>query len=237
MSKYENIYKKILNKIESGDFAAGSKLPGEFELMKIFDSSRDTIRKALGLLAQNGYIQKSQGRGSIVLDLNRYDFPISGVVSFKEITQNIKEHVTTEIICFEKIHPDTRFQNLFSIGKNDSIWFIQRLRRLDQEAIILDTDILNAQIVPNLTKEIAQDSLYEYIENTLHLTIAYAKKEITCQNVNGQDEKLLDLNAYDMIVNVTSYTYLADTRLFQYTSSRHRPDKFQFVDFARRQKA
>ncbi len=237
MSKYENIYKKILNKIESGDFPAGSKLPGEFELMKIFDSSRDTIRKALGLLAQNGYIQKSQGRGSIVLDLNRYDFPISGVVSFKEIAQTMKEHVTTEVICFEKIHPDIRFQNLFSIKEEDYIWFIQRLRRLDQEAIILDTDILNAQIIPDLTKEIAQDSLYEYIENKLNLSIAYAKKEITCQNVNGQDEKLLDLNAYDMIVNVTSYTYLADTRLFQYTSSRHRPDKFQFVDFARRQKA
>ena len=28
--------------------------------------------------------------------------------------------------------------------------------------------------------------------------------------------------------------YLEDTSLFQYTESRHRPDKFQFVDFARR---
>ena len=236
MSKYEQIYKKILNKIESGEYEAGSKLPGEFELMKIFDSSRDTIRKALSLLAQNGYIQKSQGRGSIVLDLNRYDFQASAVISFKEVAKTMKEVVTTEVICLEKIHPDQRFQHLFSISPDDHIWFVQRVRHIDHEAVILDTDILDAQIIPDLTLKIVQDSIYDYIENTLHLNIAYAKKEITCQNTNGLDEQLLDMNTYDMIVNVSSYTYLEDTRLFQYTSSRHRPDRFRFVDFARRQK-
>ena len=66
--------------------------------------------------------------------------------------------------------------------------------------------------------------------------IAYANKEITCQNVTGLDEQVLDLHGYDMVVNVESYTYLDDARIFQFTSSRHRPDKFRFKDFARRMK-
>ena len=65
---------------------------------------------------------------------------------------------------------------------------------------------------------------------------AYARKEITCQNINGQDEKFLDLRHHTMVVSVESYTYLDDARVFQYTSSRHRPDKFRFIEFARRQK-
>ena len=85
-----------------------------------------------------------------------------------------------------------------------------------------------------LTKEIAQNSLYEYIEHTLNLKIGYANKEITCQKVTENDRHLLDLKGYDMVVNVDSYTYLADTRVFQFTRSRHRPDKFRFHDFARR---
>lgn len=68
MSKYEAIYRDILGRIEQNLYAAGDTLPGEYELMKIYEASRDTIRKALLLLAQNGYIQKSKGRGSIVLD-------------------------------------------------------------------------------------------------------------------------------------------------------------------------
>ena len=39
---------------------------------------------------------------------------------------------------------------------------------------------------------------------------------------------------FNMVVNVESFTYLDDARVFQYTSSRHRPDKFVFRDFARR---
>lgn len=237
MSKYEQIYKRILNKIEQGEYAVGDTLPGEFELMKRFDASRDTIRKALLLLVQNGYIQKSQGRGSIVLDFNRYDFPVSGVVSFRELAERMNERVETEVICLERLHPDERMQKALSLSSKDYIWFLQRVRSIDKEAVILDTDVLNAQIIPSLSKEIAEASLYDYIEQQLHLSIAYARKEITCQNINGLDEQLLHMKHYDMVVHVESYTYLDDARLFQYTSSRHRPDKFRFIDFARRQKS
>ena len=237
MSKYEDIYKKILTNIENGEYKVGDILPGEFELMKIFDSSRDTIRKALLLLVQNGYIQKSKGRGSIVLDFNRYEFPVSGVVSFKELSNQMEEKVETEVVALEKIHPDQRMKDIFQMNQDDYIWFIQRVRRIDGEAVILDTDILDAQIIPHITEEIAKNSLYDYIENVLNLTIAYASKEITCQHVTGQDEQLLDMNHYDMVVNVDSYTNLDDARVFQFTSSRHRPDKFRFINFARRQKS
>ncbi|MEG0277129.1 MAG: trehalose operon repressor [Coprobacillus sp.] len=236
MSKYEEIYKKILNKIENGEYKVGDVLPGEFEMMKIFDSSRDTIRKALLLLVQNGYIQKSKGRGSIVLDFNRYDFPVSGVVSFKELASKMNQKVETQVICLEKIHPDQKMKKVFDITDNDYIWMIERVRKIDDEAVILDIDILDAQIIPNITMQIAQNSLYEYIENDLGLTIAYASKEITCQHVSGLDKQLLNINNFDTIVNVESYTHLDDARVFQYTSSRHRPDKFRFIDFARRQK-
>ena len=80
------------------------------------------------------------------------------------------------------------------------------------------------------------DSIYEYIEEVLGLKIAFAQKEITVESATLEDKKLLDCEGYDMIVVVKSYTYLDDTRLFQYTESRHRPDKFKFVDFARRTK-
>ncbi|XLG13386.1 Trehalose operon transcriptional repressor [Bacillus velezensis] len=35
---------------------------------------------------------------------------------------------------------------------------------------------------------------------------------------------------------VKNRVFLEDTSLFQYTESRHRLDKFRFVDFARREK-
>ena len=46
---------------------------------------------------------------------------------------------------------------------------------------------------------------------------------------------MLDLGEYNVVVLVTSYCYLEDATLFRYTGARHQPDKFRFVDFARRE--
>ena len=160
MSKYQEIENRIRAQIEDGTYSAGSCLPGEHELMEHYGASRDTIRKALSLLAQDGYIQKAKGIGSIVLSINRFAFPVNGVVSFKELAPTMGNHVETEVICCEKTHPDEKFQKYLKMNPDDWIYLLQRVRRVDGEAIILDTDVLNAAICPGITKEIASDSLY-----------------------------------------------------------------------------
>ena len=70
--KYLNIYNSIVSKIENKEYQCNDKLPSEKELMVEFNVSRDTIRKSLNMLEQNGYIQKTKGKGSFVLDINKF---------------------------------------------------------------------------------------------------------------------------------------------------------------------
>ena len=107
---------------------------------------------------------------------------------------------------------------------------------MDQVASVLDIDYLDKGIVPDLTREIGEQSIYAYLENDLKLKIAYAKKEFTIDHANDQDKILMDLGKDQQVVSVKSQVYLADGRQFQYTESRHKLDKFRFVDFAKRQK-
>ena len=93
MTKYQKIYQDLLEKIKQGEIKAHTLLPSENELMKIYDSSRDTVRKALNLLLNDGYIQKNKGKGSVVLDINRIAFPVSGVTSFKELKKTLHGEV------------------------------------------------------------------------------------------------------------------------------------------------
>lgn len=116
----------------------------------------------------------------------------------------------------------------------ERIWQVFRVREIDGEKIILDKDTLIEKYAPSLTKEICQDSIYEYIEEVVGLTISFAKKEITIEEPTEEDRRYLDLDGFHSIVVVKNYVYLDDASLFQYTESRHRPDKFRFVDFARR---
>jgi trehalose operon repressor len=70
MSKYRKVYNDIKNQINHGVLAPKQELPSESELMQHYGFSKDTIRKALSLLEMDGYIQKQQGRNSIVLEHN-----------------------------------------------------------------------------------------------------------------------------------------------------------------------
>lgn len=233
-NKYVKIYEELSTKIEEGDYPVNSLLPSENELVELYETSRETIRKALKLLSEHGYIQKVQGKGSIVLDVQKLNFPISGLVSFKELAKKMGGRASTIVEEFTEINPDAFLKDQLKAADEDKVWKVLRVREIAKEKIILDKDYLLEKYVPNLTRSICENSIYEYIENDLGLSISFAKKEITVEEPTEEDRLFLDLEGFVNIVVVKNFVYLDDASLFQYTESRHRPDKFRFIDFARR---
>lgn len=63
---YKHIYDDLLEKISSGAFNAGDRLPSEKELCDTYNVSRITSKRALEILAAQGYILRSPGKGSYV---------------------------------------------------------------------------------------------------------------------------------------------------------------------------
>lgn len=66
MKKYEAVALSIKSDIENGVYSEGQALPTEYMLTVRFDVSRQTIRKALSCLVDDGLIVKRQGSGSVV---------------------------------------------------------------------------------------------------------------------------------------------------------------------------
>ena len=64
--KYVQIQNYILQKIESGEYAAGDKIPSETELARRFDVSRLTVNTAVKELANSGIVERVQGKGTFV---------------------------------------------------------------------------------------------------------------------------------------------------------------------------
>jgi len=60
------LYLRLREQIELGEFAADSLLPGEEELARRFTVSRVTVRRTLATLEDEGFIRRVQGRGTFV---------------------------------------------------------------------------------------------------------------------------------------------------------------------------
>lgn len=63
---YVPIYNRIYKDIMDGVYPVGTKLPSENELKDIYGVSRNTLRQALAILYQDGFIERFQGKGSFV---------------------------------------------------------------------------------------------------------------------------------------------------------------------------
>ena len=63
--KYETVKQTLRNEIIDGKYKINEKLPTESELMKRFDVSRYTIRRAVGDLENEHYIYRIQGGGGM----------------------------------------------------------------------------------------------------------------------------------------------------------------------------
>lgn len=231
-SKYVKIYDDILNKIENNIYKFGDSLPSESDLMKEYEASRDTVRKSLNMLVTNGYITKARGKLATVNDIHKLKFPIAKITSFSELSH--REHMESKTILeeFQVVKNNKSIMEKLNLTEEQEVWSILRTRQIDGERVILDQDYILRDIIHTLTEEVCTDSIYKYIEEELNIQIGYAQKEITVQKVSELDRKYLDIKDDEMIVVVKSYTYLADGRLFQYTISKHRADRFKFVEFA-----
>ena len=63
-SKYYIVMENLRQRMTSGKIKTGDKLPSENELVKEFEVSRHTVRKALSILENEGYVEALHGKGT-----------------------------------------------------------------------------------------------------------------------------------------------------------------------------
>ena len=235
-SKYEDIYRNLKQKIESNEFASQELLPSENSLIQIYDCSRNTVRRALSRLVADGYVQTIQGKGvrNIYQPAEKAAFTIGEIESFRESALRNGQKAKTKVVLFLEMTADEKISRRSGFPTGSELYYLQRVHCLDDRPLILNHNYFLKEAVPGLTKEIAESSIYNYLENQLHMTIVNSRRIMTVEKITEIDEKYLELNAedYNCMAVVTSYTYNSQGVMFEFTQSRHRPDYFRFQDNA-----
>ena len=70
-AKYRFLVDTIKEKIKSGEYAPGERMESENTLSEQFGYSRQTVRQALGVLEQEGLIERRRGSGTYIRAENR----------------------------------------------------------------------------------------------------------------------------------------------------------------------
>lgn len=231
---YYDIFEDLRDRIETGEFGYRSYIPSENKLVEEYECSHNTLRKALSVLRLHGYVQPIRGKGVLVIwqpDIHAR-FVLGDIESFREAAARNGISAYTTVRSFERIVADenTAYMTGFDVG--DELFRVERVRHMNGAALIYDINYFLTSVIPDLTPEIVEDSVYLYVENTLGMRISTSMRSIRVEHVTSADRMVLDLLDYTMVAVVSSLTYNSDGVHFETTFSRHRPDFFTFHDTA-----
>lgn len=232
--KYEAIYRDLREKIEDETYAYGEFLPSENQLTEEYSCSRNTVRRALARLTQEGCIQPQHGRGVRVIysPVPPAEFIIGGIESFAETAERNHLQTETHVDALTDLTCDERLSRRTGFPVGSELIYVRRVRFLDGVAAILDTNVFLREVTGPLTTSVAASSIYRYLEQDLGIKITTSRRRITSERATQADMRYLDLDDFDFVSVVTGQTFDQKGRMFEYTQSRHRPDYFAFYDTA-----
>lgn len=238
-SAYDGIYFDLKRDIEEGVYAYKDLLPSESVLVKKYDCAHNTVRKALAILARDGYVQAIHGKGVRVIYTpvareNKPFYELAGVESFAKTGERHGFTASTKVLLMETISADAELAALTHFDEGEKLVHLERMRRYDGKLSEREINYFRADTVEGMTVDDAERSIYDYIECVRKGKLVTSKRHISLGRVNDRDRELLDMGDANYLAQITSQTYDGEGLLCEWTLARVHPDIFSVYQIALR---
>ncbi len=192
--QYQVLKNDLTNQILSGILTEGDILPSENDLAQKFHVTRSTVRKALDLLVNEGYIVKKQGKGSIV-KLQRHSLGLLSFRGFSDVLGNKKLKIFS-ILLQEPIlmqWPENFFYTLSDQEASVKTYFISRLRFVNEDPVMLEyTYVPNIGLDNFLSLSLINNSLFQTLRKRYRIEINNVSQDIHAITANEEIASHLD---------------------------------------------
>ncbi len=216
--QYRKLFEILRKHILDGVYVEGDLLPSENELCSLYGMTRPTVRQALGTLANEGYIKKHQGKGSIVHRLPRE----IGILSVSGTTSAVGDrNLKTKIIVKPVIipWPDDFMFVLSELEKESGCVYIERLRLLDNVPIFYDISyIANINLPRIASRQFENRSLFQVLRDVYNIEIKSGDQRIKAIPASARIGKFLKIKKDQPVLHLERKMETNVQGLFLYSS-------------------
>ena len=149
---YSQIKKIIQQRIASGEWPAGRKLPSENDLVAALDVSRMTINRALRELTQEGLIRRVHGIGSFVAEMPRHASLIELQDIALEIERRGKRH-RSRLLQLETVDATAAIAGQLELDAGTPVYHLRAVHYQDESPIQLETRYVNPAAMPGFIEQ------------------------------------------------------------------------------------
>ncbi len=226
--QYQLLQNDIKKDILTGLFREGDILPSENELCNRYNVTRSTVRKALDGLVNEGYIEKKQGKGSIV-NIKRNSLGLLSIKGFSDVLGDTKRKIRT-ILLQNPIQikwPSNFFYSLSEEEKAAGTIFLNRLRFVEDNPVMLEyTYIPDIDLKGFLDEPLINDSLFSTLRARYQIEVINVFQDIRAISAEPEMADMLDTYPSAPLLHVYRRYATSRNALMIYSSFYCNTDKY-----------
>lgn len=225
---YHQLKEILKANIMTGEWVPGDRIPSENELRNAYQISRNTVKKALDDMVQEGLLKRIQGKGTFVAK-PKLEQSLTGFYSFSKVIKQQGMEPKDVVISIEEIEADTNIANQLKIDLNEPVTALRRLRCADEEPIILETSYIPKKIVSEIPHDMLKKySLYDFMEKEAGVVVVSAKEIFEPVLVRDYESQYLGVKEGYPALMLDRIAYNAAKQPVEFCRSIVRGDRCRF---------
>ena len=223
---YHQLAGKLTERIRSGEFPPGSRIPSEHQLCADFAIGRPTVRQAIDLLVRRGLLNKRRGSGTYVREPQQEValFSLDGTGAAFRDKGLVLETRILEAVKLAKISGDPG--NPF---EGDSAYRLLRLVLVEGAPALLEDIFLHRLLFKGLDRiDLRGASLSRIAKEDFHLRPTGGKQFFKIECPNGEYMRLLEIQENTPVLRVDRFLNFQQIENGFFSRLYCRNDRFVF---------
>jgi GntR family transcriptional regulator len=234
----ENLATRVANairdRIQSGKFERGSRLPGELGLSKELGVSRQTLREATQQLTREGLLTIRHGSGTFVADgSGQLRSSLDTMASMSALIQGHGGESKVSGLRVRSVRATAELAAALEVPEGSPVAEIFRLRLIGSKPLAIAYDYIALLDDSSWKLPIIQTfdggSIYQFLEKNFKKTMAFSEAVVTAVGASRKHGELLRVKPGFPLLLMREIQFEAASRRCLYSVIYHNPALVEFT--------
>ncbi len=221
---YQKIKERILERIQSGEFDEGERLPTEKELVAEFGVARMTVHRALSELTREGHIVRVQGVGSFVAERKAPESPLLEIGDIAEDIRRRGHEHASRVIALASVAPPARVREALKLVGEKPLYHSEIVHFEEGVAVMFEDRYVKPQFARDyLKQDFTAITPYRYLQSCGAVTMI--RHTLWAKSPAAKIRRQLGIDKDDACLLLRRLTWSGDSIVtfseFYYPGSRY----------------
>jgi GntR family transcriptional regulator len=224
---HHQIKEDLFLHLRSGRWAPGFELPTEESLCRHYGVSRGTLRRAIGDLVTDGYIERHRGRGSFVSRPKLESGVVSTYKRFRVVGPPLDPG--GRVLACRRVRAVKDVASVLDLAPGASIWRLDRVRFTQAMPVSLQTSFIPADLCADLPRhDLVTRHLIDVLRDEYGVVLTSAVEYVEPTVADGYAAKALSIALRTPLFQIERITKSAGERVVEYRRALLRGDVYRY---------